>query len=436
MTTEVRIRVPFEPRPWQQRFFVNAKRFNVLVVHRRGGKTVLAIMWLIDGALRCSRPLGRFGYIAPELKQAREIAWDYLKFYTADIPHAVSNETNMTITFGNGARISLYGADNPDRIRGSYFDRVVLDEVAQMKPTLWGQVVRPMLADREGEALFIGTPKGINLFSERYNFARAHPGTWHCALLAYHDTGALNEAEVASMREELTDNEFAQEMLCDFSASTHNSLISMAEVERAFDRALADADFSWSPKIMGVDTAWMGADRSAIARRQGQALLSIKSYRQLDPMELVTTVSGQAASWHPDAIFVDAGFLPGIYQGVTNLGYKALPVLFGDAANEPRFANKRAEMWFAVRDWVRSGGAMPRSTELAQDLCAPTYKVNANGKIILESKEDMRTRGLPSPDLGDALAVTFAYPVAARDPRTGLVPDTNRAKTVYPATGA
>jgi len=432
VTREIRTKLSFEPRTWQRRFFVNAKRFNVLVVHRRGGKTVSAIMWLIDGACRCELALGRFGYIAPELKQAREIAWDYLKFYTKDIPHSVANETNLTVTFGNGAKISLYGADKPDRIRGSYFDRVVLDEVAQMKTTLWGQVIRPMLADREGEALFIGTPKGINLFSERYNFARAHPDTWYSELLTYHDSGALSESEVAAMREDMTDNEFAQEMLCDFSASTSNALISMAEVEESFDRGLADHDFNWSPRVMGVDTAWMGNDRSAIARRQGQALLALRSYRQLGPMELVTTVCGQAATWQPDCIFVDAGFLPGIYQGVTNLGYKALPVMFGDPPDEPRFANKRAEMWFGIRDWVRGGGAMPRSTELAQDLCAPTYKVNANGKILLESKEDMRSRGLPSPDLGDALAVTFAYPVAARDPRTGRPRDTRQAKTVYP----
>ena len=411
MQRTVTITIPFKPRPWQDTVLRALRRFSVLIVHRRGGKTVLAVMKLIDSALRHDRDnMGRFGYIAPLLKQARENTWDYLKNFTKDIPDVDVNESRMSITFANGAKIQLYGADNPDGIRGTYFDGVVLDEPAQMKPTVWGEVVRPMLADRLGWALFIGTPQGINLLSERYYQAVTDPA-WYTALLTCYDTNAIDAEEIEQARAEMTDSEFAQEMLCDFHAAVENALISVQAVQDAFDREVLDIAFSFAPRVMGVDYAWMGNDRSSIAYRQGIKLHALHYWREKDPTEFAGIVAMEADKYHPEVIFIDVGYAPGVYTTVLDLGYPAVPVQFGSKATDPRFENKRAEMWFAMRDWVAVSSITHRDADLMRDLCAPTYKPNRHGKILLESKDEMRARGLPSPDGGDALACTHAFPV-------------------------
>ena len=101
----------FRPRPWQLQALAALKRFSVLIVHRRGGKTLAAVMKLIDAALRCSKLRGQYAYIAPELKQAKGLAWDYLKHYALKIPGATHNESELWVKFPNDARIRLYGAD-------------------------------------------------------------------------------------------------------------------------------------------------------------------------------------------------------------------------------------------------------------------------------------------------------------------------------------
>jgi phage terminase large subunit len=126
------------------------RRFNVLVAHRRFGKTVFCINELIKQAAKNNRDDPRYAYVAPLLSQAKDVAWEYLKRYTAEIPEATVNESELRVDLPGGVRIRLYGADNPDRLRGIYLDGVVFDEFAQMQPRVWSEVIRPALADREG----------------------------------------------------------------------------------------------------------------------------------------------------------------------------------------------------------------------------------------------------------------------------------------------
>ena len=121
---------------YQKEIHKNLKRFSVLVCHRRFGKTYLAINTLIDAAVRTKRENLRFGYVAPYQKQAKQVAWDYLKRFTLNIPGTKANESESAIDFPNGARIRLYGSDNGESMRGLYFDGVVMDEVADMRLSL------------------------------------------------------------------------------------------------------------------------------------------------------------------------------------------------------------------------------------------------------------------------------------------------------------
>lgn len=250
--------VQFPPLRTHQRWLYDARqRFNVWVCHRRFGKTTLALYALLDDAFKNPRHQPRYGYIAPLYRQAKHAAWDMLKHLAGPIPGTKLNEAELRADLCNGARIQLFGADNPDSLRGSYFDGVVLDEHAQMRPSVWPEVVRPMLADREGWATFIGTPKGHNAFYTLYTDAATMPG-WHTALYRASETGIVSEAELASARQTMSPEQYAQEFECSFESALigayYADALATAEADRRITRV------PWEPHAP-VHTAWdLGMD--------------------------------------------------------------------------------------------------------------------------------------------------------------------------------
>lgn len=411
MTT---IDLKYNPRQWQRECHLQCKRFTVLALHRRAGKTELALRQLLDSALRCQEELGLYFYVAPLLKQAKTIAWARLKQIVAPlVMHGMAeiNESELWVRLlTNGAMLRVYGADNPDAMRGVRLDGVVIDEVADVKPETWREVLQPALADRMGWALFIGTPHGINLFSELFFKARSL-SDWHAALYTVYDTEALNPDEVERYRQSVDENTFKREMLCDFSASGDDQLMSLTDVNEACRRHLRKEDYTYAPKVLGVDPARFGGDRSVIFARQGLLAHPPKVYRGIDNMTLADKVAQEIERFRPDAVFIDAGNGAGVIDRLRQLHHDVIEVHFSGHPSHARYLNKRAEMWFEMRDWLRAGGAIPDLVDLKQDLAAPTYKFTPADKIQLESKDDIKGRGLPSPDLGDALALTFAFPV-------------------------
>lgn len=417
----------YRPRPWQTECHLHRKRFTVLALHRRAGKTEMALMELIDKAMRFTMDLGLFFYVTPELKQAKTVAWLRLKarIEPLRIAGAVAvNESELSVTFlNNNAVIRLYGADNPDAMRGVRLDGVVLDEVAQMKPEVWDAIIRPALADRLGWALFIGTPKGVNLFSALFYQAKELDG-WYSARYTVYDTDALDKGEVETIRATTSEAYFAQEYLCDFTASGMDQVISLADAEDAARRMFRPGEMDYAPKIVGVDPARFGDDRSVIVKRQGLQAFDPIVFEGIDNMQLAAKVAHVIEEWQPDAVFVDSGNGGGVIDRLRQMGHDIIEVNFGGKPSTKLYANKRAQMWFEMRDWLKAGGAIPNIPALKQDLAAPTYKYNPSNQLLLEPKEDIKKRGLPSPDMGDALALTFAHPVAKRVnlPRRGTNP--------------
>lgn len=194
------------------------QRFGCIVAHRRAGKTVASILDLIDAALRCTKPDPRFAYIAPYYAQAKDVVWGYVKHYAGAIPGTTINESELRVDFPNGARLRLYGADNYDRMRGIYLDGVVLDEFADQPPQAWREVIRPALSDRQGWALFIGTPKGRNAFFDVYQQAVASP-EWFDLKLKASETGLIPANELEALKTDMSRNEYDREMECDFDAA-------------------------------------------------------------------------------------------------------------------------------------------------------------------------------------------------------------------------
>ena len=212
------VTIPYSPRPLQRSIHQRLKRFNLLVMHRRAGKTVLAINQLIKWVLECPLDRPRGAYVAPLYRQAKSIAWDYLQHYCRPFPGVEFNQAELRVDLPNGARIQLFGADNPDSLRGLYFDAVVIDEVAQISPALWPEIIRPALTDRKGAALFLGTPKGRNYFYDLFHDVSDDPN-WLVEVHRASETGILDPDELAAARATMSEDLYQQEFECSWTAA-------------------------------------------------------------------------------------------------------------------------------------------------------------------------------------------------------------------------
>lgn len=216
--SEQRVVIPYAPRKQFAAFHERKRRFSCLVCHRRAGKTVATLNDKQRRALTSPKKDYRAAYVAPFYAQAKDVAWDYMKRYAAPIPGVSFNESELRVDYPNGARIRLYGADNYDRLRGIYLDDVTLDEYGDMDPRAWSEVIRPALADRQGSATFIGTPKGLNHFAEVNERAKGDPDWFHLTLKAS-ETGLIAPSELIDARKEMTEDQYEQEFECSFSAA-------------------------------------------------------------------------------------------------------------------------------------------------------------------------------------------------------------------------
>ena len=216
------VEIDYSPRPQQFAIHnaIDASRFTVVVAHRRMGKTVSAINHLIKAAVLNEKKDPRYAYIAPTYGQAKRVAWDYLQEYTRPLG-ASYNVSELRADFW-GRRISLYGSDNPDSLRGQYFDGVVIDEVGDQNPKIWNEIIRPALADRLGWALFIGTPKGNNHFHDLTERAKTE-ADWSFLEFKASQTKIIPEQELKAALREMGQDKYDQEFECSFNAAVEGS---------------------------------------------------------------------------------------------------------------------------------------------------------------------------------------------------------------------
>ena len=244
--------LPYAPRHAFLPFHARTQRWGCLVAHRRAGKTVAAINDVIRAAATCKSSFPLFGYIAPYRSQAKSVVWDYLKTFAEPII-LDSNESELTVTLMNGAKIRLFGADNADAMRGLGFDGIYLDEYGDFRPSVWGNVVRPALSDKQGWCVFGGTPKGKNQFWNIYETARQNPLEWFLLRLPASSSGLLPPSELAAARAQLTEDQYLQEMETSFEASILGSFFGTelreAEEQGRVTTVAVDAN-------VPVHTAW------------------------------------------------------------------------------------------------------------------------------------------------------------------------------------
>jgi hypothetical protein len=263
LTVPREVVIPYTPRPLQKVLHaaLDGHRWAVAVCHRRFGKTVLAINQLQKRALLCDKPRPRFAYIAPTYRQGKAVAWDYMKHFARPIPGIETNESELRIDYPNGGQVRIYGADNPDSLRGIYLDGVVLDEYGLMDPTIWEEVIRATLTDRQGWAFFIGTPNGKNQFYDIAQTAQREPGWFHASYRAS-QTGILSPDELMSARSTMSEDQYAQEFECSFEASVKGAVYAR-EMQAAHDGGRVTL-VPYDPALP-VDTNWDLGYRDATA---------------------------------------------------------------------------------------------------------------------------------------------------------------------------
>ena len=265
------IEIPYKPREHQLKVheLLEGKRFAVVVAHRRFGKTVAALNHLIRKAVLNEKETPRYAYIAPTYGQAKRVAWDYLVKYTTPLG-GTNNISELRVDFW-GRRIQLYGSDNPDSLRGQYFDGVIIDEVGDQNPKIWTDIVRPALTDRKGWCLFIGTPKGHNHFKELRDRAEKEEG-WGLLEFKASETGVVDEVELKAARNEMGEDKYRQEFECSFDAAVEGSYYGqilneledkkhMQEIPReelsrtftAWDLGMGDSTSIWVAQLVGTE---------------------------------------------------------------------------------------------------------------------------------------------------------------------------------------
>lgn len=267
------IRSLYRPREAVMDFHARHQRFSVMVFHRRAGKTVACVNDLVDKALQCKLPMPRYSYVAPYYKQAKMVAWAYLKYYTQGICTKVM-ESELSVELMNGAVIRLYGADNPDSLRGIYHDGVILDEYGDMPPRLFGEIIAPALADRKGWVVFIGTPKGSNHFYDVWEDSKGD-SRWFRKMLKASESGIIDAEELELLKNMPGSDEdtFLQEFECDFHVANRGAYYGslLNDLENKGHMGIFPYDPNL-PVVTGWDLGWSDDTSIWFAQLHGQRI--------------------------------------------------------------------------------------------------------------------------------------------------------------------
>jgi hypothetical protein len=300
---------------------------------------------------------------------------------------------------------------------------VVMDEASNIADSIF-EVTDGALTDEDTEIIWLcfGNPtRSTGRFREAFRRYRHLWLTWH-----------IDSREVEGTNKQYLD-EFVQTHGEDsdivkvrvrgvFPSQSVKQFISGDDVDAAQRREYQPSAYDFAPVILTLDNAWEGDDEIVIGKRQGLRFEVLWTAQRNDNDIVVANRLANLEDEHDaDAVFVDAGYGTGVVSAGKTMGRKWRLVWFAGESGDPGCLNKRAEMYKLARDWLKEGGALPPSDNvLADDLTAPETVPRLDGKIQIEGKKDMKARGLPSPNRGDALILSFAFPVQRRrDARAG-----------------
>lgn len=290
---------------------------------------------------------------------------------------------------------------------------IIFDEASAIDDTIW-EVTEGALTDSETEIIWcvFGNPtRNTGRFRECF---RKYRHRWETRQIDSRTTKMANKKQLQEWVDDYgEDSDFVKVRVRGiFPNASAKQFIPTNYVDAAFGRHLRKEQYDFAPKIISCDPAWEGDDELVIAMRQGLAFQILRRIRKNDNDIQIATIIAQLEDEHnADAVFIDGGYGTGIISAGRTFGRSWQVVWFSGESADEGCLNKRAEMWKNMRDWLRDGGSIPKDQTLYDDLIGPETVARNDGKIQLESKKDMKKRGLPSPNCADALALTFAVPV-------------------------
>lgn len=394
------------------------------VWHRRAGKDSAALNHTAKAAFD---RVGTYWHLFPEQKQARRAIWNGIdregrRIIDQAFPPAIRTRTleqEMMIEFVNGSTWQLVGSDCYDSLVGTNPVGVIFSEYALSDPQAW-DYIRPILAENEGWAWFISTPRGKNHFYQMKEMALRNEA-WYIDILGVLETGFDLSKVEAERQAGMSEALIRQEYYCSFEEGGVAQFIPQGAIEDAIQRNVPPGQ----PRVMGVDVARFGDDRTCVVYREGNKHMWTQRWQGIDTMQTASRVAEFIQQFKPHGVFIDdVGVGSGVTDRLRQLGHNVFAVNAGRSpTNVELYKNLRAEMYGRMREWLADKGDI-RADDLilANDLAMVEYKYDAQNRIQLEKKEDMKKRGLPSPDVSDALSLTFAEAI--------IIPEVKRyAKT-------
>lgn len=294
---------------------------------------------------------------------------------------------------------------------------LVFDEASAIADKVW-EVAEGALTDEDTEIIWLafGNPtRNIGRFRECF---RRYKHRWITYQIDSRTVEGTNKAQMQKWAEDYGEESdfFKIRVRGMFPSMSARQFISETDVSAGYGRHIPKSQYEFAPKIITVDPAWEGDDEFVIAMRQGLVFKILETFPKNDNDLIAAQKIARYEDEHKaDAVFIDAGFGTGIKSAGQGLGREWKLVWFAGKSNDPGCFNKRAEMWKAARDWLKDGGVIPDDPMLRDELQSPEIVPRADGKIQIESKKEMKSRGVPSPNRADALVISFAYPVVKKE---------------------
>lgn len=294
---------------------------------------------------------------------------------------------------------------------------VIFDEASAISDTIW-EVTEGAMTDRGTELIWCAFGNPTRRSGRFYDCFHRLRGRWHHRQV---DSRTVTISDARQLAEWIADygedSDFVRVRVRGlFPSASEKQLIPSDVAETAARRTIPTSAYEFAPAVIGVDPAWSGSDAMAIVLRRGlwSKVLAVLP-KQTDDMASAGLIARCQDEHRAEAVFIDLGYGTGIYSAGKNLGRNDWRLIsFAAKPTRQGYANKRAEMWSEMKDWLEAGGKIDDNRDLIADLTAPEAFVNSKGLLQLESKDAMKRRGLPSPNIADALALTFAYPLRAK----------------------
>ena len=403
-------------------FSVPGAHVSIRSGHGTGKSTIFA--WVALWALVCFWDV-KIPATAPTAHQLEDILFPEIEKWRARMLEpwrsAIQVKSDKVTMAGTPGFVAARTGrkENPEALQGFHAENLIflIDEASGIPEQIF-EVARGALSTEGARILMAANPTRLTGYF--YNSHHKNRDLWTRFQFSCLDSPRVSPAYAKEIAEEYGEDSdmYRVRVLGEFPHASEMQFMPGDIVEAAMGRHLREEMFDFAPVVIGVDVALFGGDRSVVFLRQGLMSKILYQKRGVKPEELAARVAMFEDEYKADAVIVDAtGVGEGVMSSLRLMNRSPIAFYAGEKALLDNCHNRRAEVWYKMRKWFAEGGAIPDDSDLRDDLVGPEYSTNNRGQIQLERKQDMKKRGLASPDLADALAVTFGAEVRRREAR-------------------